>query len=194
MEAFARGTLRLSAYGENHLRGLSMPRCAKASHILGLLLSVLFIRAQNLLCKPPDDQPSYNIILVEPDQLRADSIHAYGYSLPDTPNIDTLVRQGTLFLRAYSAGTWTTPSVGSIFTGLFPAVHGMTLPPYLGCGPSITRPMLTGGLPDVPPFVSLSLLKPTLPEVLKTHGMITAADNANCWSFFDLVHRGWDSF
>jgi hypothetical protein len=24
--------------------------------------------------------------------------------------------------------------------------------------------------------------------------MTTAADNANCWSFFDLVDRGWDSF
>jgi arylsulfatase A-like enzyme len=171
-----------------------MPTSTRARYILGLLLGVLVMSAQSLPGKPPDGPPPYNIIILEPDQLRAESIHAYGYSLPDTPNIDALSKQGTLFLRAYSSGTWTTPSIGAIFTGLFPTVHGMALPPYLGCGPSITRPMLAGGLPDVPPFVSLSLLKPTLPEVLKRHGMITAADNANCWSFFDLAHRGWDSF
>lgn len=171
-----------------------MPTSTRTRYIVGLLLSVIWIGAQTLFCAPPDDQPPYNVIILEPDQLRADSIHTYGYSLPDSPNIDALGRQGTLFLHAYSAGSWTTPSVGAMFTGLFPTVHGMALPPYLGCGPSITRPMLTGGLPDVPPFVSLSLLKPTLPEVLKTHGMITAADNSNCWSFFDIVHRGWDSF
>jgi arylsulfatase A-like enzyme len=54
--------------------------------------------------------------------------------------------------------------------------------------------MVSGAIPAVPPYVNLSRHKPVLPEVLKAHGMITAADNANCWSFFDLVDRGWDSF
>jgi arylsulfatase len=156
-----------------------------------LLLGLIFA---TILDSQSPKQAEYNIILLTPDQLRADYIHTYGYGQPTTPNIDEFTRQGTVFLHAYSSGTWTTPSFGAIFTGLFPSVHGMTLPPFQGCGPSITRPMLTGGLPDVPSSVNLSLLKPTIPEVLKSQGLTTAADNANCWSFFDLAHRGWDSF
>jgi arylsulfatase A-like enzyme len=84
----------------------------------------------------------YNIILLTPDQTRADALHTYGYPSLDTPNIDQLAREGTVFTRAYSAAPWTTPSFGSIFTGLYPTVHGMTLPPYQGCGPYITHPMV----------------------------------------------------
>lgn len=135
----------------------------------------------------------YNVILITPDQLRAGSMHSYAYDLPDTPNMDQLAAQGTLFLRAYSAGPWTTPSFGSILTGLFPTVHGMGLPPYLGCGNSITRPMVQGGDLNIPALFSLPPDKSVLPEVLKAHGFVTAADNANCWSLFDVIHRGWDS-
>jgi arylsulfatase A-like enzyme len=161
--------------------------------------SLRFLSLAGILCWAalpgyPAEQPGYNVILLTPDQLRADLTHSYGYPQPNTPNLDAFARQGTLFLHAYSAGTWTTPSFGAMFTGLFPTVHGMTLPPFQGCGSSITRPMVAGGLPTVPPEVNLSSLKPVIPEVLKAHGFITAADNANCWSFFDLAHRGWDSF
>jgi arylsulfatase len=136
--------------------------------------------------------PPYNIILITPDQLRADSMHTYGYDLPDTPNIDKLASQGTLFLRAYSAGSWTTPSFGAVHTGLYPTVHGMGLPPYLSCGNSITRPMVQGDL-NIPAIVNLSPNKPVLAELLKGYGMTTAVDNANCWSLFDVLKRGWDS-
>jgi len=120
-------------------------------------------------------------------------MHTYGYDLPDTPNIDKFAAEGTLFYRAYSAGSWTTPSFGAIHTGLFPTVHGMGLPPYLSCGNSITRPMVQGEDLKIPAFVNLSLHKPVLAEVLKSHGMVTAVDNANCWSLFDVIKRGWDS-
>jgi arylsulfatase A-like enzyme len=135
-----------------------------------------------------------NIILLTPDQLRADFLHAYGFPYPDSPNIDRLASEGTVFLHAYSAGSWTTPSYGTILTGLFPTVHGMTLPPYESCGPDISRPLTNGKLPPVPADLTLSPLKPILPELLKPAGMITAADNANCWSIWDIASRGWDSF
>jgi arylsulfatase A-like enzyme len=136
--------------------------------------------------------PRYNIILITPDQMRADYMHTYGYPYPDTPNIDELAKQGTVFSRAYAAAPWTTPSFGAILTSLFPTVHGMTLPPYESCGPSITEPLTSGTIPGVPPFLLLSPNKPIIPEVLKSNGMITAADNSNCWSIWDVVHRGWD--
>ncbi len=136
----------------------------------------------------------YNIILLTPDQLRADFLHTYGFPYPDSPNIDQLASEGTVFLHAYSAGSWTTPSFGTILTGLFPTVHGMTLPPYQSCGPYITRPLTNGQLPPVPSDLLLSSYKPILPELLKSGGMITAADNANCWSIWDIASRGWDTF
>ncbi|MGH9470625.1 MAG: sulfatase-like hydrolase/transferase, partial [Terriglobia bacterium] len=75
----------------------------------------------------------------------------------------------------------------------FPTVHGMTLPPYESCGPYITRPLTSGQLPPVPADLTLSPDKPILPELLKPAGMITAADNANCWSVWDIASRGWDT-
>ncbi len=141
-----------------------------------------------------DAAPPYNILLITPDSLRADYMHTYGYRLADTPNIDQLAAQGTSFTRAYSAAPWTTPSFGTILTGLFPTVHGMTLPPPQSCGPSITHPMISGGVPPVAPFLTLSSSKPILPEMLKGHGMRTAVDVANCWAIWDVVQRGWDDF
>jgi arylsulfatase A-like enzyme len=140
------------------------------------------------------DPPPYNIILLTPDQLRADSMQTYDYPLPDTPHVDEFARQGTVFTRAYSAAPWTTPSFGAILTGMFPTVHGMTLPPFQGCGLNITHPMVEGGLPPVPAFLILSPHKPILPELLRAHGVVTAADNANCWSVWDVLQRGWDQF
>lgn len=65
-----------------------MSRSAKANYILGLLLGVLFSSASSLLCNPPDNQPPYDIILLEPDQLRADSTHAYkGHELQFRPTL-----------------------------------------------------------------------------------------------------------
>ncbi len=143
---------------------------------------------------PSKADPPYNIILVTPDQMRADYMHTYGYPYPDTPNIDRLAQEGTVFTRAYTAAPWTTPSFGTILTGLFPTVHGMTLPPYESCGPSITEPLTNGSIPTVPSFLLLSPNKPIIPELLKPHGVVTAVDDANCWSIWDVVHRGWDYF
>jgi len=171
-------------------------RSRKATAFATAILAVLAMPiASSAVAKAQDstpDSPPYNIILLTPDQMRADYMHTYDYPFPSTPNIDALARQGTVFTRAYSAGPWTTPSFGAILTGLFPTVHGMTLPPFQGCGASIIHPMLEGAVPSVPDFLVLSQLKPILPELLKSRGVVTAADNANCWSLWDVLHRGWD--
>jgi arylsulfatase A-like enzyme len=159
-----------------------------------LLLCAIVFPCANVAGARQRADPPYNIILLTPDQLRADYMHTYGFPYPDTPNIDKLAGEGTVFTCAYAAAPWTTPSFGAILTGLFPTVHGMTLPPYESCGPSITRPLTSGSIPSVPGFLLLSPRKPIVPELLKKHGMVTAADNANCWSIWDVVHRGWDEF
>ncbi|HVB41057.1 MAG TPA: sulfatase-like hydrolase/transferase [Terriglobales bacterium] len=145
-------------------------------------------------CAGAQTTAPYNVILLTADQMSANDMQLYGAPFADTPNLDHLAAEGTVFTRMYAGAPWTTPSFGTILTGLFPTVHGMTLPPYEGCGSSISRPLTNGQLPNVPPELLLSPQKPILPEMLKPFGVITAADNANCWSIWDVAHRGWDSF
>lgn len=142
----------------------------------------------------PEKSAPYNIILLTADQMSANYMHLYGYPYSDTPNLDKFAARGTVFTQMYAGAPWTTPSFGVILTGLFPTVHGMTLPPYEGCGARISAPLTDGKLPNVPSQLLLSPYKPIIPELLKPHGMITAVDNANCWSIWDIVHRGWDYF
>jgi arylsulfatase A-like enzyme len=149
------------------------------------------VRAQN---QAPGKTAPYNVILLTADQMSANYMHLYGAPYDDTPNLQKLASRGTVFTQMYAGAPWTTPSFGVILTGLFPTVHGMTLPPYEGCGPRISAPLTDGKLPAVPSRLLLSPYKPILPEMLKKYGMVTAADNANCWSIWDVVHRGWDSF
>lgn len=156
--------------------------------VLGLIGFVFAVAGRSWAATPP-----YNIILLTPDQLRADFLQDYGSRYPDSPNIDQFASEGTVFTHAYSAGSWTTPSFGAILTGLFPTVHGMTLPPYESCGPYITRPLTSGKLPHIPDDLTLSRYKPILAELLRSEGMVTAADNANCWSIWDIASRGWDT-
>ena len=44
-----------------------------------------------------------------------------GTQLPTTPNIDAFARNGTVFTNFYSASTFTTPSVATIMTGVYPS-------------------------------------------------------------------------
>jgi arylsulfatase A-like enzyme len=57
------------------------------------------------------------------DTVRAANTSAYGYSRPTTPTLERLARDGALFLDATSPSTWSLPSHGSLFTGLYPSVH-----------------------------------------------------------------------
>jgi arylsulfatase A-like enzyme len=65
-----------------------------------------------------------DVVVVVLDTVRADHVSAYGYRRPTTPHFDALARDGTLFLDATAPSTWSLPSHASLFTGLFPSVHG----------------------------------------------------------------------
>src|SRR5271166_5440857 len=66
-------------------------------------------------------RPKSNILLVTFDALTAEDMSLYGYRLPTTPNIDAFARRGTVFTNFYSASTFTTPSVATMLTGLYPS-------------------------------------------------------------------------
>jgi len=78
-----------------------------------------------LSCHQEPDRASVLIVMV--DQLRADRVGAYGHLPTDTPNMDAIARQGTLFTRAYATSTLEGPARSSILTGEVPPVHGHRL-------------------------------------------------------------------
>src|SRR5882672_6680923 len=47
------------------------------------------------------EEAALNVLLITPDQQRADTLGAYGASLRATPNLDQLASEGTVFTEAY---------------------------------------------------------------------------------------------
>lgn len=84
------------------------------------------------------------MLLITIDALRADHLGCYGYSRPTSPNIDRLAQMGVRFENVSVPRALTWPSLGSLWTSLYPATHGVregpqTLNPELLTLPSIFR-------------------------------------------------------
>lgn len=67
---------------------------------------------------------SPNLLLFMPDQLRADSVGAFGNAVVRTPNIDALSADGVRFDNAYAQQSVCSQSRISMFTGWYPHVAG----------------------------------------------------------------------
>ncbi len=122
------------------------------------------------LTPPPATPPHVIIYLV--DTLRADHLGAYGYSRPVSPEIDRFAVEATLYEHAVAQSSWTRPTVASVFTGLWPHVHGVNSP--------------RSKLPET---------APTLAEVLRSAGYRTAGfvTNPNVSESTGLA-RGFEHF
>ena len=70
-------------------------------------------------------QTKPDVIVITIDTLRADRLGVYGFDGVQTPNLDGLARRGVTFTRAISPTPLTMPSHASIFTGTYPAYHGV---------------------------------------------------------------------
>ncbi|MCS7238656.1 MAG: sulfatase-like hydrolase/transferase [Thermoguttaceae bacterium] len=113
-----------------------------------------------------------NVIVVIWDSVRAASLSTYGYHRETSPNLSRLAAEGILAELAVAPSSWTLPSHAAFFTGLWPdqlrTVWGRELEN------------------DVP----------TLAEVLRDHGYLTAGFSANqlfCTRIHGL-HRGFIHF
>ncbi len=105
-----------------------------------------------LACGGSTHAPS-NVLLVTVDTLRADRLSAYGFEGHRTPHIDRLASEGALFENAFTDTPWTTPSMATVMTGLYPTRHGFK-------STNANR---------------LGLEQVTLAEILHDHGYTTAA-------------------
>jgi len=65
-----------------------------------------------------------NIVLIETDQMRGDCLGVAGHPVVETPNLDTMAREGIMCEHAYSAVPSCIPARASILTGMSPKSHG----------------------------------------------------------------------
>ncbi len=122
-------------------------------------LAVLATMGTLACARPVFDLPAFGraldgtrgYILISIDTLRADHLGCYGYSRDTSPFIDSLAARGAVFENAYAQLPGTLPSHMSMFTGLYPAEHGV-----------------------YPPNGVLSEEIKTLPEILSAGGFRTA--------------------
>ena len=89
-----------------------------------LLLLLLLLGAA---CTQSSPAPRPSILLITLDTCRADHLSCYGNSLPTTPNLDQLARDGRRYAHAFSAAPSTAPSHASILTGKYPTRHTVGL-------------------------------------------------------------------
>jgi arylsulfatase A-like enzyme/putative flippase GtrA len=93
-----------------------------------------------------------NVIFISLDTVRADHLRCYGYKYRTSPHVDRYAEEAVLYENAVCVQPTTNPSHVSMFTGLYPAEHGV-----------------------VSNFVPLRTASPTLPELMAAHGYETAA-------------------
>ena len=121
---------------------------------------------------PASTSAPQHAVLIVIDTLRADAL-----AEARTPHIDSLAAGGAAATRAWSAGTWTVPSVISLLTGMPVRQHGWDLP--------------TGQLGRYPPLPEA----PTLASVLQGAGFGTFGAYCNPYLAEDLgFDRGFDAW
>lgn len=96
-----------------------------------------------------------NLILISIDTLRADHLGTYGYRRPVSPTLDRLAASGITFDQAFAVWPETSASHMTLFTGLYPSVHGIGV--------------MTWGARVLPPW------QLTLAEMVRRQGFVTAA-------------------
>lgn len=111
----------------------------------------------------PSQRPKSNFLLVTFDAFAAEDMSLYGRSLPTTPNIDAFARQGTVFTKYFSASTFTTPSLATIMTGLYPSETGVY--------------QIQGRLRG-------KRAQQTLPHALRAGGYVTGAFVSNAYAYY----------
>ncbi|MDA1329464.1 MAG: sulfatase [Chloroflexi bacterium] len=64
-----------------------------------------------------------NVLFLVFDTLSARHISLYGYARDTMPNLTHFAAKATVFHNHYSAGSFTSPSTGSLLTGVYPSTH-----------------------------------------------------------------------
>ena len=140
-------------------------------HLLGLSS-----QAQNI------DRP--NIILITVDDLGWADLSCYGADLHETPNIDALAHNSTMFTNSYAAAPVCSPTRASIMTGKTPANLQLTI--WIEAAGHERKAREDQKLITPRTVENLPLEEITLAELLKEKGYLTA--HIGKWHLGDLMH------
>ena len=97
-----------------------------------LLLITLILLFQNSNSQNHNEAPNFIFILADDQGWNGTSVNMIdGNNLSksdfyETPNIDRIAYEGTLFTQGYANASVCSPSRASLLTGLYPTVHGIT--------------------------------------------------------------------
>ena len=122
-----------------------------------------------------------NVLFILVDSLRSDHLGVNGYNRNTSPNIDKLARDGIFFSAAIPTSPRTSPSAGSILTGLYPHSHGLRLE-----GKNMAR------LKSINVIDRLNKNAATLQQILKSHGYATIGNDIEMDD--TGIDRGFDEF
>ena len=142
-----------------------------------------------------------NIVFILADDLGLHDLSVTGSAFYETPNIDRIAKEGTVFAQGYAASRVCSPSRASIMLGQFTARHGIT--DWIGAK-SGTEWRDLGRNDKILPAAynhNLSKEQTTLPEAMRTNGYATFF--AGKWHLgeegswptdhgFDINKGGWD--
>ena len=85
-------------------------------------------------CSKKPSHNNYNLLFISIDTLRADRLGLYGYGRETSPNLDKFAKESVVFENMVSVSSWTLPTHVSMFTGLYPSSHGVSLPSKVQIG------------------------------------------------------------
>lgn len=128
---------------------------------------------------PPAAKGAPNVLLIVLDTVRADHLDLYGYSRPTFALTSKYLKDGLVFDRATSSGTFSLTSHGALFSGLLPSSHG-------------ARPVYGGD-------IDYGRLRPeveTMAAFLRAQGYRTAGVSANAIYLAEWtgLQKGFDTF
>lgn len=88
-------------------------------------LLILFLSCYSTQASSIHNRERPNLLLITIDALRADHLSCYGYTKMETKSLDRIASKGWVFENALSQSPWTSPSIASLMTALYPSVHGV---------------------------------------------------------------------
>ena len=161
-----------------------------------------FLLVCTVSCQKKESSAQPNIVFILADDLGYTDLSCMGSTYYETPNIDRIADQGTIFTNGYAASRVCSPSRASIMSGKFPARHDITV--HIGSPSGETWRRRNRFTKLLPAEYTHNLPKEyiTMPEALKQLGYKTFfagkwhLGNKGSWPEdhgFDINVGGWTS-